>query len=82
MNPTNINQLRKMYLSTVLAFGKHTGKTVFDIIKVDVAYVNWLIDKVDDCYIDDKVKRMFSEFWERENEKKFGKRNDVNYTKK
>lgn len=36
---------RKLTLSTILRFGKHKGKSVFDVIKSDKSYITWLSTK-------------------------------------
>lgn len=75
------SQIEKCCLSTKLLFGKHSGKNVYEIIKEDVGYMDWLLNEVlKDIYIDDKVTKMFKEYWERKNESQYGKRNDKNYS--
>lgn len=65
----------KLFLSSVLPFGKYKGKTMYDIIKEDVQYLDWFHTNVNDNW-DIKVKLMFNEFWERKNHVKYGFRND------
>ena len=65
---------RKLTLSTKLYFGKYKGtnKTIYNIIMEDVEYCDWLIS-IWEGDVDDKVKLMFNEFWERNNLNKKGK---------
>lgn len=67
---------KRLFLSTKMPYGKYKDQTVYDIIKVDVSYMDWLEANVNNNW-DDKVTMMFKEFWERKNEKQFGFRNKI-----
>lgn len=67
---------RRLFLSTKMPYGKYKGQTIYDIIKADVSYMDWLEANVNNNW-DDKVTMMFKEFWERKNEKQFGFRNKI-----
>lgn len=45
MNYSREKNSRKLTLSTILKFGKHKGKMVFDVLKEDKSYITWLIKK-------------------------------------
>lgn len=66
-----------IYLSTKLWFGKYKGKSIYELIQEDIKYTDWLFDEpLAANYKDDKVKKMFNEYWERKNNKLYGFRND------
>lgn len=67
---------KKLFLFTKMPYGKYKDKTIYDIIKIDVSYMDWLEANVNNNW-DDKVTMMFREFWERKNEKQFGFRNKI-----
>lgn len=72
-------QKDKIYLSTKIWFGKYksANKTMYQVIKEDLNYSDWLINMLSEkCYIDPKVWKMFKELWEQRNHKKYGFRND------
>jgi hypothetical protein len=70
---------RKLTLSTKLSFGKYKNKdmNIYQLIGEDLDYINWLLT-VWVGPIDDKVTKMFNEFWERRNYELHGFRNDIN----
>lgn len=69
---------RKLTLATKLPFGKYKNEdmNIYQIIKVDLDYIDWLLD-IWEGAIDDRVIKMFKEFWERRNFERYGFRTDV-----
>lgn len=68
-----------IYLATKVNFGKYKNKdkSVYQLIKEDVEYVDWLLEHPwRYSNVDDRVIIMFHEYWERRNMKKYGFRND------
>jgi hypothetical protein len=69
----------KIYLATKVKFGKYKDKdkSVYELIKEDIDYVNWLMDNpFSECYVDPRVTKMFNEYWEKRNYQRYGFRND------
>ena len=54
-----------MKLGDIITFGKHSGKTVYDVMTEDVSYLEWLQDKTDRTDFSDDVKRTIREKIER-----------------
>lgn len=70
---------KSIYLATKLTFGKYKDKdkSIYQIIKEDIDYADWLINTAfKDKNIDSRVIRMFNEYWEQRNMKRYGLRND------
>ena len=61
---------KKMYLSTKLFFGKYKGELIYDIIKVDPTYCEWLTG-IWEGEIDNKVMLMLKDNLKRMQNYKF-----------
>lgn len=59
-------------LGDVITFGKYSGKTVYDVLTEDVAYLEWLQDKTGRTDFSDDVKKTIREKVERSNKMLFG----------
>lgn len=52
----------KVYrLSSVLTFGKFTGRTILEVIELDYRYIIWCVDHLDHFYCDCEVISLITE---------------------
>lgn len=52
-------------LGDIITFGKHEGKTVYDVLTEDVGYLEWLQDRTNRTDFSDDVKKTIREKIER-----------------